>query len=125
MVYAPNAGHGAEVFRVSQAISSMIHHLNTGEPLPSINFVEEQSERTLKLRAFVEEESGKLKELRLFTSSSPDGDFRKARFESILVREGNSIELTFQGPTVFYFEGVFDLGGKELLISTSATVMGR
>ncbi|MCP5457278.1 MAG: alpha/beta hydrolase [Thermotogae bacterium] len=50
MVYAPNAGHGAEVFRVSQAISSMIHHLNTGEPLSSMSYVEEQSEGTLKVR---------------------------------------------------------------------------
>ena len=77
MVYAPKAGHGAEVFRVSQAISSMIHHLNTGKPLSSMSYVEEQSEGTLKVRTLMEKENANLKELRLFRSSSPDGDFRK------------------------------------------------
>ena len=120
MVYAPNAGHGAEVFRVSQAISSMIHHLNTGEPLSSMSYVEEQSEGTLKVRTLMEKENANLKELRLFRSSSPDGDFRKTRFESIHVKECNSKELTLKAhPVLFrrrfrlWWKGALDIDIRE------------
>ena len=125
MVYAPNAGHGTEIFRVTQAISSMIYHINTGEELPALSCKTVSFEEGARIHPVVKTGDAKLNELRLFTASSPDGDFRKSSFEFEIINENQSIELSFGLPTAYYIEGVFIFGGKELLISTPAVVFGK
>jgi len=125
MVYAPNAGHGAEVFRVTQAVSSLIHHINTGEELPALSCQSASFDGGARIQPVVEIGDAELNELRLFTSSSPDGDFRKSSFEYEAITENQLIELSFELPTAYYIEGVFIFGGKELLISTPAVVFGK
>jgi hypothetical protein len=112
MVYAPNARHGTEVFRVTQAISSMIYHINTGDALPALSCKIVSFEEGARIHPVVKIGDAKLNELRLFTSSSPDGDFRKSRFEFEIIDENQLIELSFGLPTAYYIEGVFTFGGK-------------
>lgn len=112
MVYAPNARHGTEVFRVTQAISSMIYHINTGDALPALSCKIVSFEEGARIHPVVKIGDAKLNELRLFTSSSPDGDFRKSRFEFEIIDENQLIELSFGLPTAYYVEGVFTFGGK-------------
>lgn len=123
MVYAPNAGHGTEVYRVTQAIQGMISHLNTGLELPSIEIFLEETASNVKVRFNVDERDSRLVELRFFHSLSTVRDFRKAFFEYKTIGKEEEITVDKVSFNAFYIEGVFTFNGKELLISTPVKVI--
>ena len=123
MVYAPNAGHGTEVYRVTQAIQGMISHLNTGLELPSIEIFLEETASNVKVRFNVDERDSRLVELRFFHSLSTVRDFRKAFFEYKTIGKEEEIAVDKVSFNAFYIEGVFTFNGKELLISTPVKVI--
>ncbi len=91
MVYAANAGHEYEVFTVTQAISSMIHNLNTGEILSSLSISEERSGSSTKFIPTVERGDSELKELRILTSSSPEGHFKRSEFDFKVIEDNQEL----------------------------------
>src|SRR5690606_8813168 len=121
--YAPNAGHGTEVYRVTQAIQGMISHLNTGLEFPSIEIFLEETASNVKISLNVDERDSKLVELRLFHSLSAVRDFRKAFFEYETIGKEEEIIVDRVSFNAFYIEGVFTFNGKELLISTPVKVI--
>lgn len=125
MVYAPNAGHGAEVYRVTQSITAMLGHLNTGLALPSVEATYIEDAEVTKIKATVYSRDAELIELRLFRASSSLRDFRKAFFDYRLIGENEEIIIDRDRFDAFYVEGLFKYNGKDLLVSSPARVLER
>jgi PhoPQ-activated pathogenicity-related protein len=122
MVYAPNAGHGTELYRVTQSLQGMLSHLNKDLSLPSILLSTREVENGLEINASVDVGDAELVELRLFVARSEIRDFRRSFFGYTLIDKEEDVFLEKSSFLALYVEGLFKLDGKELLISTPANV---
>jgi PhoPQ-activated pathogenicity-related protein len=126
----PNAGHnlggGAEA---QQTLAAWYHHLTHKKPLPTLDWnisnVSNRAENaTATIRATASDEADWL----LWTSTSPDRDFRNDRWTSKPLAKGKEISANIPAPqsgfTAFFLQGNFTAAnGKKFPLSTEARVV--
>lgn len=129
MVYAPNAGHSAEVPRTVQAISALFMNLDKKIPLPEVTaeYSATASETEIQVKVSVEPGNWKISEIRLFSAYFPLKDFRKAQFDYQVLEKANEVtgKLIIRDYTASYVEVVFERKGRMLSISTPIEVFSQ
>lgn len=129
MVYAPNAGHSAEIPRTVQAIGALFMNLEEGIPLPKVmaEYAAAESETGLQVKVSIEANDWEISEIRLFSAYSSLRDFRKARFDYQILEKANETtgKLIIRDYTASYVEVVFERKGRMLSISTPAKVFSQ
>lgn len=128
MVYAPNAGHSAEIPRTLQAVNALFMNLDEGVTLPVVKakYSLTTSKTAFQVEISIKTNGWKISEIRLFSAHSPLRDFRKVRFDYQLLEKANKTtgKLIIQDYTASYVEVVFERNGRSLSISTPAEVFG-
>ena len=127
LVYAPNAGHDADISRVLFSIRAMFVVLEEGVGFPAISADYQLNENSAKhsFSLHLEEDNWKLSEIRIYTAHSDSRDMRQARWNSQALRSAIDVITMDQTDrfTAIYFEAVFTLGDARLLLSTPIRVL--
>ncbi|HAA85869.1 MAG TPA: hypothetical protein DCE14_05920 [Kosmotogaceae bacterium] len=127
MVYAPNAGHDADISRVLFSIKAMFVALEKEVGFPAISAVYQLNEDSAKhsFSLHLHEDDWELSEIRIYTAHSDSRDMRQARWNSQTLKSAIDVVALDQTErfTAVYFEAVFSLEDARLLFSTPIRVL--
>ena len=106
--YAPNAGHGVPLDRVSGLVAAMGRHAAGIEPLPDLQWAFEEDGGAAACR--VECPAAEPEEVLVWTASSPTRDFRAARWSAAAAgRDGDAWQFTLPQPAAGFAAGLIEL----------------
>lgn len=127
LVYAPNAGHDAEISRVLFSIRAMYIALENQLSFPAISceHTYEQGEGKNAFSLLIDSDAWEFELLRVYTGRSDTRDLRQATWRSqTLTTDTRSFSVTeLDSYTGIYFEAAFTYDGAQLLLSTPIKVL--